>query len=526
MTQSHSFIVTKNGSEWDLVENDVLEKYAIKTEGSEQINEEQMFNEIDGVLTPLYDPSKLINLLELSTWHERCVDAIASDASGKAWALKPKSNITNPSMEEKIRAEDFFKRIRPSITKLLYKRTYDTRAVGYGAFEVIRENGRDSKVIDLKYIPSHTIRRLDDGVRVVQQVGMKKVYFVMMDKNKEKYGKNEHYYDVDYKTGLKSYTPLPETQRANEIIFTNIHTPRSKYYGQSKIIPAIRVIYGDIHRANYNASFFKNYGMPAFSVVVTGDFEPDPVPSDENYDEKKTLKYNIKKQLQEIIKNPHSALTVMVPTRVGMEESRVQVEIKPLSVDTKEASFRLYRKDNRDEIIAAHGMDPNRLGITESGKLNGSNSEELDNAYKTTVIENIKKDNEDDINYYILQIGLDIHDWEFEIIDQDQKRFDQEWVKVKEALEIGFMTINEAREEVGEHFNITSKDDTRLDEHYYHGQLLGGRYEVKGAGSVYNALENDLIGEGVANDGGTANKYEDSAIIRSIKRLRRTRKIP
>ena len=523
-TRSESFIVTIDNNSWDLHESDVLNKYAIKED--KQINSENNEFNIEGVLEPLYDPQELNKLLEMNTWHEKCVDAIASDSSGIGFNIVPSKGVDNPSEEEKKLVHEFFEHVRPSINKVLYKKMYDTRAIGYGAIQVIRANGHDSPVVDLKYIPSHTLKRMKDGVRVVQQVGQEKVYFVLMDKNKDRIGENDIYYDIDYKTGEKSFNKLPEHKRANEIIFTSIHTPRSKFYGVSKIIPAIRAIYGDIHRANYNSSFFKNYGMPAFAVLVTGDFEPDPLPTDPEYVEEETLKYNIKQQIKEVIKNPHSAITIMVPTRVGEEDTKVEVKIEPLSVETKEVSFRLYRKDNRDEIIAAHGIDPNRVGITETGKLNGSNSEQLDNAYKTTLINSLKADNEEEINYYVLKLGLGINDWVFEIVDNDPLKEEEKLKKIQKKVEIaekainvGLMTRNEARSFINE-LGLKESDNPRMDEFHYNGQLLGSNYNpAQGENSVYKALEADIL-EGIDND-----SSEDSKFIRSLKQVRKSRKI-
>jgi len=48
-----------------------------------------------------------------------------------------------------------------------------------------------------------------------------------------------------------------------------------------------------------------------------------------------------------------------VPTMEGQGE--VNIEFKPLSTEVKEASFRLFRQDNRDEILAAHGVPPYRM---------------------------------------------------------------------------------------------------------------------------------------------------------------------
>lgn len=126
---------------------------------------------------------------------------------------------------------------------------------------------------------------------------------------------------------------------------------------------------------------------------------------------------------------------------------------------------------------------------------------------------------------------MDVHDWVFQIIDNDPRNLDGDWEKTKEAVELGVITPNEARESVGEIWGVGAKsDDSRLDEHYYHGQRLGEYSEPAGAESVYTAVENELIdledNEDVEDVDKQAKKdsFEDSAIIRSLKQLRSRRK--
>ena len=155
--------------------------------------------------------------------------------------------------------------------------------------------------------------------------------------------------------------------------------------------------------------FFKNYGMPAFAVTITGDFadyteEPYLEETDENgkrkpnpnFDETQTMRYKISQQIQQVIKNPHSAICITIPTET--DEGKVDVNIQPLSVQQEEGSFRVFLKDERDEIIHAHKVDPSRIGIYDAGKLNGTNSQFTDNSYKYSTVAPIKKEAEELIN--------------------------------------------------------------------------------------------------------------------------------
>ena len=514
--RSESYIVTDTGN---IVGQTILEEYAIKS--SKGLDIEDGFNYKD-VVEPPAPPGLLVNLLDINTWHKVCCEAIASDASGAGYTLIPKANVEEPSMEQKERIQAFFDSLRPNINKLLYEREYDAEATGYGLLEIIREEGGDydAPIVDIKHYPSHTFRRCADGVRVQQRVGVHTRYFVIMGENEDEQG----HFDVHYELGTKHYEGLPEHLRANEVIWKNRPNPETKLYGKAPATPSIGAIYADHNRARYNIEFFKNFGIPAMVVTITGDFDPGILdPDDPDYDITNTLQYRITEQLKQVIKNPHSAMVLQIPSEG--EEGNVQVEIKPLSVEQKEASFRLFRKDNRDEVVAAHHMDPNRVGITDAGKLGASNSELTNTSYRTTTIAPLIRDNESDINY-LLQYGLEVTDWEFKIIttDDDKKHIDID--KTIELVKNGLMTPNEAREVIGDDFGLARiEDNPFLDEFYYNGEPLKMKFDadvtLHGVDTILEGLENNWEDEEFEEE---VSSEEDSAFQKVIKSIRQTYK--
>ena len=513
MSRSESYIVTDTGN---IVSQSILEEYAIKS--TKGLNAEDGFNYQD-VVEPPAPPGLLTNLLNINTWHKACVEAIASDASGAGYTLIPKANVEEPIMEQKYRIEEFFNQLRPNINKLLYEREYDAEAIGYGLIEVVREAGSyDAPICDLKHYPGYTFRRCADGVRVQQRVGGKTRYFVIMGTNEDEKG----HYDVHYLTGEKHYEGLPEHLRANEVIWKNRPNPVTKLYGAAPATPAIAAIYADNNRARYNIEFFKNYGIPAMYVTITGDFDPGILdPEDPDYDVRNTLQYRITEQLRQVIKNPHSAMVLQIPSEG--EDGNVKVDIKPLSTDTKEASFRLFRKDNRDEVVASHHMDPNRVGITDTGKLGASNSVLTDTAYRTTTIAPLVRENEADINY-LLRVGLGVTDWEFKIITTDDEKKKVDIEKAIELVKTGLMTPNEAREAIGEDFGIARLEDyPYLDEFYYNGEPLKSKFDgeltLNGVDTILEGLENNWEDEDLEEE---ISSEEDSAFQKVIKSIRQS----
>lgn len=512
-----AFIVTKNDGGWDLVGKSVLDNYAIKTsdEGSKQIksdgwNYEQLHE-------PLYDPEQLTDLLELNTYHAQCCDVVAKDAGGLGWFIKPVSEEPDLDETNKKVLTNFFNRFK--CNEVLYRRQYDRRALGYGAIEIIRTGGSRSPLHSLTHIPGHTLRRHTDGKRVLQRVGSKTVWFILYGSNKDLEGNVK--YDVHCETG-ETHPPntLTSDERANELLWGMDYTPKSQFYGLPKIVPGIRAIYGDISRADFNTSFFKNYGMPAFAVMVTGDFETyDKQPGDEGYDETKTLKYKISQQIKEVMRNPHSAVTLLIPSEG--EEGNVKVEIKPLSVETKEASFRLYRKDNRDEIIAAHRVPPYRIGINETGSLSGNTSVESTKIYKTSVIEPLQSDDEYDINLLIRE-EFGFQDCQFALQEIDVRDFAIDVGVAEKLFNMASMTPRQLIQQFGERFGLKDDPDNYfLDEYYLNGQPLElawlGERAAPGSSTVLDELENDIRGD--INESGLGD--ENITVKTAFKNLRR-----
>ena len=533
-----SFVVINEDQEYELVGAEILERYSIKSDmdetGSKQLKTDGWQYD-ESLLEPLYDPYQLCELLELNTYHEDCVDVISRDAAGISYDFVPVTG-ENEDPENKPKIETLFPNLETKINKLLYFMNYDRKAVGYGALEVIREGKSKSKIVNLAHIPSYTLRRTRDGKRAVQRVAGKEVWFVLYGKN---YDENNKKCDVHSETGkFHPYNSLKPEEKANELLWTMDYNPKSQYYGLPKIIGAIPTIHGDMSRNNYNTSFFKNYGMPAFAVLVSGDFydyDEKPYIYDENgnkvknedYDVTETLRYKISQQLKEVIKNPHSAMAITIPSEG--EEGNVDIKLQPLSVDTKEASFRLYRKDNRDEVLHSHRVPPYKLGINENGSLGGSNIKEATVNYKNDVVAPIRDDDEEAINR-ILREDFEITDWKFTIVEHDNRDYAGDIAIIKELFNMASITPRQIIENIGDKFGLTAPEDNPfLDEYYLNGQPLDNVWanapNSGEADEMLSSIENDLLGEAITLDDSTGQEgyiSEDGIESASIKKDTKT----
>ena len=475
MTRKHSdsFIVTVDDTgEYNVVDRLELDKHAMKAQvdydGSKQTIDEQ-FKAGTHILEPKYNPWDLVQLLDLYTYHAACTDAVSVDASGIDYTLRPVEDM-EPVEAEKTRFTEVLENCKPSINNNLQKMVFDRRAIGYGALEVIRETTSDSDVRKVKHIPAQTLRRHADTKRVVHVTPAgRKVWYVIYGKN---YDDNGNKVDVHADTGaFHPYNSLAPHERANELLWTMEYAPGTDYYGRPPIISALGSISSDISAVKYNNSFFQNYGMPKFAITVTGDFADYDVPVDDpEYDVTQTLKYRISQQIKEVIRNPHSAICITIPSEG--EEGNVNLDITPLSVQTEEGHFRMLRKDTRDEVLHAHHVDPSRLGIYDAGSLNGSNSDNTRVSYKYGTVAPIKAEIEDLIN--LIGDELECTSWRFSIEEVAPIDYTKDLSLAEFLFARGAMTPRQLIDNFGGKFGLTIEDpdDYYLNARYINGQPL------------------------------------------------------
>ena len=496
---SDSYIVTVDSNgENHVIDRMELEKYSFKAEvdmdGSKQVVDD-MFKQGYSILTPKYEPWHLVQLLDMYTYHASCVEAVAVDASGISYALKPVEGL-EPVDAEKERFKNVLENCTPSINTHLQRVTHDRRSIGYAALEVIRETTSDSDVRKLKHIPAQTLRRHADKKRVLHITPSgKKVWYVIYGKN---YDDQNQLCDVSADDGtFHPYNSLSPSERANELLWTMEYAPGTDYYGRPPIISCLGSIKGDIGAVRYNNSFFENYGMPKFAVTVTGDFaDYDVDPTDDDYDYTQTLRYKIGQQIKEVIKHPHSAICITIPSEG--EEGNVDLKITPLSVQAEEGHFRMYRKDTRDEVIHAHHVDPSRLGIYDAGSLNGSNSQATMSSYKYGTIAPIKAELESLVN--LIGKDLEVTSWKFSIEDVAPIDYTKDLALAEFLFARGAMTIRDLIENFGGKFglDIDDEDNPYLDERFINNQpvrLLFNQVEDNPyleANSILGSLEESL----------------------------------
>lgn len=447
--------VTKKGR---FVKKDIMEGYVTKTAESRKLvgDRFQSTYSTAGLVAPIYSPESLAQVLGVNTYHYRACRTKARDIAGIGWTLTPLKD--DPSEKEKKLVEDFFDNLSPSISSVLDKVMFDFESIGFACLEVVREGYMwDGNVLDIVHIPSSSIRVHSTEEKFCQIKGGRKRWYRAGGVQK----------DIDFETGAEYDTgSLEKEKRASELLFMVNYTPESDYYGLPDFIPAMGAIHGDIARRDYNIAFFDNFGVPAYAVFVTGNFDP----GEEDETGRTELEASIEAHFQELNDNPFSTLILTIPTRSGDLNNDVKIEFKPLAVEVKEASFRLYRSDNRDEVLAAHGVPPYRMGIAETGSLGGSTAKESTEIYKRSIIEPRQEIIEGLINKFILGKGSDLYmkikdyKWELAEIDTSDEAHDID--SIAKIFALGGMTPNQVIRYFADRFGLEESEDPSMDCHY------------------------------------------------------------
>jgi len=439
------------------IDNDIMDKYLLKSkkkdETSKQIKDPFAGKYEDGLVVPPYNLEELANTLSFNPYHYRAIQTVAIDVSGLGYVLKPL--IDEPSDNNKEELENFIQNIKPSINEVVKRFMMDYKTTGNGYLEIIREGySPRGKPVLIEHIPAHTVREHEDGEKIAQLRADQKVWFKKFNSE----------LDLSTSNGI----PESNDERASEYLSLKEYHPSDDYYGVPQYISVIRTMYGDIARNEYNISFFKNYGMPAAIVSIAGNYNPMA-----QVGQDMTMMDFIEEQFRSFQDNPHSTMLLTVPSQNGGE---VEIEITPLETQQKDSSFQVYRKDNRDEVLAVHGVPPYRLGIAETGNLGGSTAEESTEIYKRSIVEPLQNLVEELINEVIRE-GFGIHDWEFRFEDIDLEDFKDDLAIAEQLFDKGAITPNQLIQNFGSKFGIEPEPNNPfLNSHYINGYAIDFEY--------------------------------------------------
>jgi Phage portal protein len=287
----------------------------------------------------------------LNTYHARAIRAKVKDIVGRKWKI-----AGDGAAGTKSQIEAFFRNGFGELTfgEGMGNVWTDYEALGNGYLEVVPTV--KGEPAEMTHVPApETWIRLD-GLGFVQQKNGEYAHFRKWGLGDEKYA------------GLAPKDPLT-AEGVTSIIHFSRYFPWSAFYGIPSIMPAWNRLALAVLESEYNLGFFANNAIPDYAVILEGEWEDDAEDTIRAY-----FKTHLKGQA-------HKTLALRTPAG-----SKITFE-QLTSDNAKEGSFRLLRADCRDEILHAHGVPPQKVGIVETGRLGGNKANEQIEEYKISIVE-------------------------------------------------------------------------------------------------------------------------------------------
>lgn len=379
------------------------------------------------VITPPWNVYELANFYDTSFANHSAIDAKVDNIVGLGYDFTVSSRTMlaiednrNDSAREKARKRiermkiemrDWMESLNDddSFTTTMKKVYTDVEAIGNGYLEI----GRTVKgeIGYIGHIPATTmrVRRLRDGY--VQIIGQKVVYFRNF--------------------GATNPNPITTDSRPNEIIHFKKYSPLNTFYGIPDIMSAITSLQGDQLASQYNIDYFGNKAVPRYVVTLKGaKLSPDA--------EDKMFRF-----LQTGLKG-QSHRTLYIPLPGDTENNKVEFNMEPIENGVQEASFKEYRKQNRDDILIAHQVPLSKLGGSDSSAIAAALAQ--DRTFKEQVARPAQDELEKMINKIVREKTdvLELHFNELTLTDEiTQSQILERYVKTQ------VMTPNEARDVLG-----------------------------------------------------------------------------
>lgn len=367
----------------------------------------------------------LAQLLTDSTDFATVVEQESTDVAGRGWHIDPMNTDTEIVEAEMDAALALLTSPHPNMTlgDIIKCVTVDFLALGNGWMEVIREGN------DPNGLPSG----LAHAPGIMMRINANMKGFVMLSRDFAKIA----YFRTLFSDPDDESSHDPRTNEIlNEMIFFRRYHPGSAWYGVPKIASALRAIRGNIHSADRNIRFFINRAYPEWSISIKQTTD------NVNRESITELENDLVEHFRNVLKGDDFR------TLINSLPSGVELEFQELAAKLNDGELRQYRIDNRDEILRAYQMMPNRVGIIETGNLGGGTGESQIEIYNTSVIKPLQEMYERVIDALLhadrpLGLGLKTVRFKFDEIDSiDEQR---EATIAATISSTGWLTVNEGR---------------------------------------------------------------------------------
>ena len=380
-----------------------------------------------GLVEPPFDMDALVQLLQENPEHWSAVRQKADDAAGLGWDLVPVDEglVAEEAAEaqaEKDELLEFCNQPNPEqdLREIFMNVDLDWEGIGNGYIELARidKTNPESKPLAMWHQPAYPIRVKADGSGFVEL---------------RPTGKSVHFRPLFSRPESDPDSP---GDVMTELYQFKTYNPASPYYG----IPDIAASFVSVRAAAaadwWNYVFFLRHAVPEMMVIIEYDTE-----AYDAEDLKKIRQYIESYFKFELKGQPHKTVVLQLP-------KGVTVRIEYLSKEQREAQFREYRKELGLEIVRAHRVPPNRVGIfSEAGGTTQGNDAQIV-IYKNSVIRP-RQEQFENFMLRLFRIGFGARYWRFKFheIDAQDEQIDSTIASNYSGIDV--LAPNESRKKIG-----------------------------------------------------------------------------
>ena len=322
----------------------------------------EYFSYGDQIRRPPYPFEQLIAMAEIHPIHYAAINQKVCDVISKGFDLSPNEGAEPLQYRSILNWWEGLFDEHDSI-EVLQAMWEDFETIGWGTLELTRDSkGRIGRIY---YIPAHTLRVCKDENLLVQIKAGSVVYF-------RRWTPTSHLDEKRYlvKNGEEAPERTPEDELCSEILIINRLCRWSLHYGVPGYVSGIAAVTQAVAIRDYNILLFDNYREPRHLIFISGpDIDSEQISEELN-------------QIWEdqLSKNPLSNIIMAIG-------SQAQVTIEPLSPPNEENLMVQLMNSIDRQILIAHRMPPERLGISAEGFF-GSHTPEQNQIYRTSVVRN------------------------------------------------------------------------------------------------------------------------------------------
>ena len=400
-----------------------LEPIAVSSQ--QEVNDPFNYGGRIGLQEPPFNPEKLIGLAEMHPIHGAALEQKALDVAGTGWEWEPV--FDGAEEKEKEELDTWLRNLADpdrdeTIDDIIFGAQQDLETIGHGVVEVARNSA--GEVQKLYGVAAHTTRFHKDGKKIAQGPSSRRTWFKRWIPSQVDAKLNKDTGKFDPKT--------PQAKVANELLIFRRPTRRRTNYGIPGYVSAMGWIFLSLAARDDNIHFFNNRREPRWAVIL------------QNIEEDDDLEAALKEAFSTDLKKPHR--NVFIPI-----EGDGKITFQKLTEDSKDVSFDKLQERAAGEILIAHRLPPDRLGMVRVGPLGGNATVAASRIYKEAVVIPSQKSMAARWNRFITEEGpFETPAWRWKPVELDITEEAADVETVTAAFTSNLLRWDEARKKVGQ----------------------------------------------------------------------------